>query len=50
MGYNPSSDRFSPFTYGPRSCMGMNFAQMEMRLILVHLFRNFQVIFVAVGK
>jgi cytochrome P450 len=40
-GYNPASPRFSPFTYGPRDCMGRNFAQMEMRLILAHLFRNF---------
>ena len=34
--YNPSSDRFSPFTYAPRDCIGKNFAQMEMRLILLH--------------
>lgn len=42
MAYNPSSKRFSPFTYGPRGCMGMNFAQMEMRLILAHLLANFR--------
>lgn len=40
-GYNPASPRFSPFTYGPRDCMGRNFAQMEMRLILAMLIRNF---------
>lgn len=40
-GYNPATPRFSPFTYGPRDCMGRNFAQMEMRLILVTLFRHF---------
>ena len=39
--YNPQSARFSPFTFAPRHCMGMNFAQMEMRVILCHLFRNF---------
>eukprot|EP00039_Didymoeca_costata_P009171 m.121292 g.121292 ORF g.121292 m.121292 type:complete len:588 (-) comp14386_c0_seq5:2725-4488(-) len=41
-GFNPSSARFSPFTYGPRDCMGRNFAQMEMRVILLHLFHNFK--------
>ena len=40
-GYNPASERFSPFTFAPRDCMGKNFAQMEMRVILAHLFRNF---------
>lgn len=25
-GYNPSTPRFSPFTFGPRDCMGKNFA------------------------
>jgi cytochrome P450 len=39
-GYNVSSGRFSPFTYGPRNCLGKNFSQMEMRLILLHLFRD----------
>tara|TARA_B100000700_G_C14970724_1_gene821239 strand:+ start:140 stop:1603 length:1464 start_codon:yes stop_codon:yes gene_type:complete len=39
-GYNVSSERFSPFTYGPRNCLGKNFSQMEMRLILLHLFKN----------
>ena len=38
--YNLSSDRFSPFTYGPRNCIGKNFSHMEMRLILLHLFKN----------
>jgi cytochrome P450 len=39
-GYNVSSERFSPFTYGPRNCLGKNFSQMEMRLILLHLFKH----------
>ena len=38
--YNVQSDRFSPFTYGPRNCLGKNFSHMEMRLILLHLFKN----------
>ena len=41
-GYNPNSERFSPFTYGPRDCIGKNFSQIEMRLILLHLFNNFE--------
>jgi len=40
-GFNPSSERFSPFTYGPRDCMGKNFAQMEMRVIMLHLLHCF---------
>ena len=35
-----SSERFSPFTYGPRHCIGKNFSQMEMRLILLNLFKD----------
>ena len=42
--YNPSTKRFSPFTYGPRDCIGKNFAQLEMRLILLHLFKKFNFI------
>eukprot|EP00040_Diaphanoeca_grandis_P032792 m.199562 g.199562 ORF g.199562 m.199562 type:complete len:559 (+) comp32739_c0_seq1:37-1713(+) len=41
IGWNPASKRFSPFTYTPRDCMGKNFAQMEMRVIMSHLFHNF---------
>ena len=40
-GFNPQSERFSPFTYTPRDCMGKNFAQMEMRVILAYLFHEF---------
>ena len=39
--YNPSTERFSPFTYGPRDCIGKNFSQIEMRIILLHLFKNY---------
>lgn len=41
-GYNPASARFSPFTFTPRDCLGKNFAQMEMRAILAHLFHRFK--------
>ncbi|CAE8612551.1 unnamed protein product [Polarella glacialis] len=40
-GKTPQSDRFSPFAHAPRSCLGKNFAQMEMRLILANLLRHF---------
>ena len=39
--YNVFSERFSPFTYGPRNCIGKNFSQMEMRLILLHIFKHY---------
>ena len=39
--YNLSSDRFSPFTYGPRNCIGKNFSHMEMRLILLYIFKDY---------
>ena len=38
--YNVQSDRFSPFTYGPRNCLGKNFSHMEMRLILLNIFKD----------
>merc|ERR1711908_128096 len=37
----PQSDRFSPFAHNPRSCLGKNFAQLEMRLILTQLLHHF---------
>jgi len=40
-GKTPQSQRFSPFAHDPRSCLGRNFAQMEMRLIILHLLRCF---------
>jgi benzoate 4-monooxygenase len=38
---NPQSERFSPFAHNPRSCLGKNFAQMEMRLIMLYLLKAF---------
>ena len=38
--YNPATKRFSPFTYGPRDCIGKNFSQIEMRIILLNLFKS----------
>ena len=38
---NPQSSRFSPFAHNPRSCLGKNFAQMEMRLILPYCLQRF---------
>jgi len=43
-GYNVQSERFSPFTYGPRNCLGKNFSHMEMRLILLYLFKDYDFI------
>jgi cytochrome P450 len=43
-GFNPGTKRFSPFTYPPRDCLGKNFAQIEMRLILLHLLKKFSFI------
>ena len=39
--YNVQSERFSPFTYGPRNCLGKNFSHMEMRLILLYIFKDY---------
>ena len=38
--YNTSSQRYSPFTYSPRNCLGKNFAHMEIRLILLNMFKE----------
>lgn len=38
----PQSPRYSPFAHAPRTCLGRNFAQMEMRLIVSYLVRNFE--------
>ena len=39
--FNPYSERFSPFTFTPRDCIGKNFAQIEMRIILLYLLKQF---------
>mmetsp|Transcript_26411 Transcript_26411/g.74739 ORF Transcript_26411/g.74739 Transcript_26411/m.74739 type:complete len:513 (-) Transcript_26411:1409-2947(-) len=39
--YNPESERYCPFTFGPRSCIGRPFAMMEARLILAALFHKY---------
>jgi len=39
---SPESERFSPFAHAPRTCLGRNFAQMEMRLIMVYLLSQFE--------
>ena len=39
---NPYSNRFSPFSIPPRDCIGKNFSQMEMRVLILHLFRYFK--------
>jgi len=39
---NPQSHRFSPFVHTPRNCLGRNFAQMEMRLIIPYLLHEYE--------
>jgi cytochrome P450 len=39
---NPQSARFHPFTRAPRQCFGMNFAQLEMRVVLPLLVSAFE--------
>lgn len=41
-GYNPHTQRFSPFTHPPRDCIGKNFAQMEMRTVMTNLLKRFR--------
>ena len=40
--YNPNSERYSPFSYGPRDCIGKNFSQIEIRIELLYLLKNFK--------
>ncbi|KAK2768202.1 hypothetical protein FQN54_000054 [Arachnomyces sp. PD_36] len=39
--YNDNRDVLQPFSMGPRSCIGMNLAYSEMRLILARMLWNF---------
>ncbi len=32
---------FLPFLVGPRMCLGYKFAMLEMKMILIHLLKNF---------
>ena len=41
---NRAPHLFSTFGYGPRNCIGMRFAYLEMKMVLVHLIYNFKVV------
>ena len=41
--WNPRSERFFPFQSAPRQCLGMNYAQMVMRVMLTSILRTFDV-------
>lgn len=34
---------FIPFSGGPRNCLGMKFAMMELKLVAAYLLRNFEI-------
>ena len=37
------SQRFFPFQYAPRQCLGMNYAQIVMRVLLASMLRTFDI-------
>ncbi len=39
---NPSPFEFSPFSVGPRMCLGATFAMMEMKIVLAMLIQRFR--------
>lgn len=39
--YHTESKRYSPFTFSSRNCIGKNFSHLEMRLILLYIFRDY---------
>lgn len=41
---------YLPFGAGPRNCVGMRLAQLEMKMALVHLFRRFSIVACAETK
>ena len=41
-GRSPDLYAFLPFLLGPRMCLGYKFAMIEMKIVLIHLLRNFR--------
>jgi cytochrome P450 len=41
-----NQDAFIPFSTGPANCVGRNLAMLEMRMVLAHMVRKFEISFV----